>query len=84
MTCYNCKQKNAPDRLFEWIDRKDKKKKTLTMNLCSDCNLNARINYDVFGIPIKLSEKHVKDTFIYTAEIDDIYSKHFYEGIKNL
>ena len=83
MSCYNCKE-DATERSFHWIDKNNSRRNTLLLNLCDACNTNVRINYDVFGVPLKKDENEVKESFIYTHDIFDIWSKHFYENIKNL
>lgn len=85
MICFNCKYnckdncKDIKNYSFKWIDN-EKNENILNLDLCGNCGTNARITYDVFGIPNKTNEEEVIKFINFNNEIEEIWAKYHYES----
>lgn len=78
--CFRCQSdQNITKYNFKWINPQTKVN-SLELPLCFNCNLNARITYDVYGVPDKATEQEVIDFINFDDEIEEIWSKIHYEN----
>lgn len=79
--CFHCQSdKNINKYNFKWLDA-DRKQQILALPLCFNCYLNARITYDVYGVPKKATEQEVIDFIHFDNDIEEIWSKFYYDNL---
>ena len=77
--CSQCDSSNNINNYnFEWKDSKNNIN-ILPLLLCCNCATNARITYDVYGVPQRSSSAEVINNFlVFTDDIEDKWSEYHY------